>query len=180
MKFLSKAFAIAVALSSAAVQGFAPPSISTNSINRQHLGSKVATTTAWKSPTTQSSNKNNHVAFSKRNSQLFVSIQEQEDYLLDQAAQNIDGPKPDVVYILMYNPNTEQEGVHSTEYPKDSGSEVMVAFESIEDSMNFSMLLKDDPNFPLEPVSTPAPYGQLESACAGMGISIMVVPEQQQ
>mmetsp|Transcript_11269 Transcript_11269/g.26761 ORF Transcript_11269/g.26761 Transcript_11269/m.26761 type:complete len:180 (+) Transcript_11269:416-955(+) len=179
MKFLSAAFAIAVAVSSAAVEGFAPPSISTNSIIRQHLGIKVATTSAWKSPTTQSS-KNNHVDVNKRSTQLFVSTQEQEDYLLDQAAKNIDGSKPEIVYILMYNPNTEQEGVHSTEYPKDSGSEVMVAFESIEDCMSFSMLLKDDPNFPLEPVSTPAPYGQLESACAGMGISIMVVPEQQQ
>jgi Protein of unknown function (DUF3110) len=110
---------------------------------------------------------------------LFVSIQEQEDMLLEQAAQNT-AAKPDIIYILMYNPGTDQEGVHSTEYPKDSGSEVMLGFESIEDCIDFSNVLKADNSFPLEPVPTPTPLGQMEAACAGMGLSIMVVPQQQQ
>jgi hypothetical protein len=114
------------------------------------------------------------------NTRLFLTIQDQEDLLLEQAVQNVVAPKPDIIYIIMYNPGTDQEGVHTTEYPKESGSEVMIGFESIEDCINFSNMLKSDPAFQLEPVPTPTPYGQMDAACAGMGLSIMVVPEQQQ
>ena len=112
-------------------------------------------------------------------SRQYLSIQEQEDFLLEQASQNVASTKPDVIFILMYNPGTEQEGVHSTEYPKESGSEVMLGFESIEDCISFANMLKADPTFPLEPVPTPTPLPQMESAVAEMGLSIMVVPSQQ-
>ena len=78
-------------------------------------------------------------------SRQYLSIQEQEDFLLEQASQNVASTKPDVIFILMYNPGTEQEGVHSTEYPKESGSEVMLGFESIEDCISFANMLKADP-----------------------------------
>lgn len=111
---------------------------------------------------------------------LFLkSLQELEDQYLGLAIQN--NSRPEIVYILMYNPGTDQEGVHTTEYPKDgSGSEVVLGFEEIADCVDFSTALKQNPNFPLEPIPTPAPFDQMQAAVQGMGLNILIVPPVQQ
>jgi hypothetical protein len=108
---------------------------------------------------------------------LFLqSLQEQEDKYIDMASQNV-FTQPEIVYILVYNPGTEKEGVHTTEYPKDgSGSEVILGFEELGDCVQFATALKSNPDFPLEPIPTPAPFQQMQASVETMGLRIMVVP----
>lgn len=40
--------------------------------------------------------------------------------------------QPQTVNIILFNPGTEQQGAHSIEYPKGSGKNVILAFESKE------------------------------------------------
>jgi hypothetical protein len=78
----------------------------------------------------------------------------------------------------MYNPGTDQEGVHTTEYPKDgSGAEVILGFEDLQNCIHFATALKENPNFPLEPIPTPAPLPQMKASVESMGMDIMVVPK---
>jgi len=56
-------------------------------------------------------------------------------------------PKPEDVYIILFNPGTEQEGVHTVEYPKGSGNNVILAFESKEECDRFSQALQDQQFF---------------------------------
>jgi len=51
--------------------------------------------------------------------------------------------KPDEVHIILFNPDTEQEGVHTIEFPKGSGNNVILAFENAEACDMFSKMLKD-------------------------------------
>jgi len=51
--------------------------------------------------------------------------------------------KPDEVHIILFNPDTEQEGVHTIEFPKGSGNNVILAFENAQACDMFSKLLKD-------------------------------------
>jgi hypothetical protein len=107
---------------------------------------------------------------------FLLSLQELEDKYLDMASQN-QRAQPEIVYILMYNPGTEEEGVHTTEYPKiGSGSEVILGFQELGDCVQFATALKVNPDFPLEPVPTPAPFQQMQASVEMMGLSIMVVP----
>lgn len=110
--------------------------------------------------------------------QLFLqSLQEQENQYLELASQN-PGAQPEIVYILMYHPGTDQEGVHTTEYPRDgSGSEVILGFEELGDCAQFAMALKMNPDFPLDPIPTPAPFDQIQTSLGAVGMNIMVVPQ---
>ena len=51
--------------------------------------------------------------------------------------------KPDEVHIILFNPNTEREGVHTIEFPKDSGNNIILAFESRVECEQFSTKLKE-------------------------------------
>ncbi|KAL3934936.1 MAG: hypothetical protein SGARI_003172 [Bacillariaceae sp.] len=103
------------------------------------------------------------------------SLQELEDRYLEVASTN--SAQPDIVYLLMYNPGTDQEGVHTTEYPKDgSGAEVILGFEDLQNCIQFVTALKENPSFPLEPIPTPVPLPQMQASVESMGMSIMVVP----
>ena len=84
---------------------------------------------------------------------------------------------PDVVYIIMYHPGSrEEEGVHTTEFPKESGQEVLLAFESLDEINKFANVLRDDPTCTLDPVPTPAPLANLQVACQQMGLVMKLVP----
>mmetsp|Transcript_34751 Transcript_34751/g.84259 ORF Transcript_34751/g.84259 Transcript_34751/m.84259 type:complete len:163 (-) Transcript_34751:267-755(-) len=112
-------------------------------------------------------------------------IQEQEDNYLQLAMQYeeaLSSPmrRPEVVYVIMYNPGTEQEGIHTMEFPRGSETDLLLAFESIEDCVGFSNSLRQDPNWQQEPVPTPTPLDQVEVACQQMGLPIQVVPDTSQ
>ena len=108
-------------------------------------------------------------------------IEELEDRYLELANQNerVMEYIPEIVYIMMYNPGTPEEGLHTTEYPKGSGQDVVLAFESLEECVAFSNIIKSDKSLKLpEPIPTPAPYEQMKLACQRMGLSIKVVPAE--
>ena len=119
---------------------------------------------------------------SRQNLVLFNSmIEELEDRYLELATKS-EGvmAKPEIVYIMMYNPGTPEEGVHTTEYPKGSGADVMLAFESLEECVAFSNLIRDDKSVPLEPIPTPTPLQQMEMAVQSMGgLTIKIVPTEE-
>lgn len=110
---------------------------------------------------------------------IFNSIQQEEDRYLELATQG-EGvmARPEVVFVIMYNPGTEQEGIHTVEFPRGEESDLLLAFEAIEDCVNFSNMLRQDPNWQQEPIPTPTPLDQMELACSQMGLPIKVVPTQ--
>ncbi|CAB9507742.1 expressed unknown protein [Seminavis robusta] len=110
--------------------------------------------------------------------QLFQTpVQDQEEYYLQLAVQNEGNTNtPEMIYILVYNPYTDEEGVHTTEYPKESGKQALLVFEALEDCRQMASLLAVEPSVPGEPVPTPAPLAQMEMACQQMEWTIKVVP----
>ena len=101
------------------------------------------------------------------------SIPELEANFIERANQNTPQNMPELVYTLVYNPYTEQEGVHTTEY---QGQQAMLVFESIEECNNFAFALGAEPTVPGQPVATPTPLAQIEMACQQMGWALKVVP----
>ena len=152
-----------------AVQGFVIPPA-----HHQMQRQVVPTTHHNQIKRSKKVNKNNNLV-------LFNSmIEELEDRYLELATKS-EGvmAKPEIVYIMMYNPGTPEEGVHTTEYPKGSGQDVMLAFESLEECVAFSNLIRDDKSVPLEPIPTPTPLQQMEMAVQSMGgLTIKIVPTE--
>jgi hypothetical protein len=64
-----------------------------------------------------------------------------------------DDLKPTKAHIVLFNPGTDREGVHTIEFPKGSGNNLILAFESRIECEQFSDLLKDQ-NFFDPSVST--------------------------
>ena len=91
----------------------------------------------------------------------------------DDDANNI---RPEVVYIIVFNPGTEQEqGVHTIEFPKGSGYNVLLAFESDDECIEFAKMLKNMHFF--HPVPQMANLSELEVFCQGLGLPVKVVPQ---
>mmetsp|Transcript_22116 Transcript_22116/g.41214 ORF Transcript_22116/g.41214 Transcript_22116/m.41214 type:complete len:227 (-) Transcript_22116:262-942(-) len=84
-------------------------------------------------------------------------------------------PKPSDVYVILFNPNTEEEGVHTVEYPRGSGNDVILAFESQLECEQFSSRLKDQ-NF-FDPFTQEVKLDFLEKYCKSLGVLVQVVPE---
>lgn len=104
------------------------------------------------------------------------NVEQQESKYIDMAIKSEGtAAKPDIVYIIMYNPGSNEEGVHTSKL-KDSKKEALLAFESLEECAQFSNIIKADSNFPQEPIPTPTPLVQMEMACQGMDLLVKVVP----
>uniref|UniRef100_A0A7S4HUS3 Uncharacterized protein n=1 Tax=Odontella aurita TaxID=265563 RepID=A0A7S4HUS3_9STRA len=116
-------------------------------------------------------------ALPRSTTHLFMaSIKEWEAAYLARA--NTGSMQPEMVYTLVYNPYTEEEGVHTTRMEESQGSgEALLVFESIEECNRFAQQLGQEPSVPGQPVTTPMPLVQAEQACQQMGWTIMVVPE---
>lgn len=82
---------------------------------------------------------------------------------------------PEEVHIILFNPDSEQEGVHTVEFPKGSGNNVILAFESRSDCERFAGILKAQHFFDPSPQETN--FDQLVSYCASIGVFVQVVPE---
>ena len=103
-------------------------------------------------------------------------VQHQELMYLEMAKSSGPASPPDVVYILIYNQGTPQEGIHTVEYPKGSESDVLLAFEDLAECYKFAEMLKADPNWPEVPVPSPTGFEQISQACQQMGLPIEIVP----
>ena len=115
-------------------------------------------------------------------SALFITAEEQEDIFLERAMSASAQVKPDLVYIILFNPQTPMEAIHTLKFPRganfeQSTSDVLLAFESFDDCVGFAQVLREDPAVDAgEPVPTPSSMQQIEQACAGMRLPIQVVP----
>mmetsp|Transcript_13951 Transcript_13951/g.18676 ORF Transcript_13951/g.18676 Transcript_13951/m.18676 type:complete len:164 (-) Transcript_13951:26-517(-) len=111
--------------------------------------------------------------------QVSETIANQEDTYLSLAMQS-EGvmAKPDIVYVIMYNPGTENEAIHTMEYPRGTmrTGDLLLAFESIEEVNYFANMIRSDGDFMEEPIPTPTPLIQLEMASQQMGLPMKVVP----
>jgi len=83
--------------------------------------------------------------------------------------------KPEDVFIILFNPDTEREGVHTLEYPKDSGLNKILAFESKEECEQFAASLKDQQFF--DPKPQEMNLESLEDYCDQIRVDVQVVPE---
>eukprot|EP00551_Chaetoceros_affinis_P000215 CAMPEP_0203644610 /NCGR_PEP_ID=MMETSP0088-20131115/10020_1 /ASSEMBLY_ACC=CAM_ASM_001087 /TAXON_ID=426623 /ORGANISM="Chaetoceros affinis, Strain CCMP159" /LENGTH=286 /DNA_ID=CAMNT_0050501189 /DNA_START=468 /DNA_END=1328 /DNA_ORIENTATION=- len=83
--------------------------------------------------------------------------------------------KPEEVHIILFNPNTDREGVHTIEFPKDSGNNIILAFESRMECERFSTNLKEQHFF--DPVPQEMNLDSLEQYCETIGVDVQVVPE---
>jgi len=54
---------------------------------------------------------------------------------------------PESVYIILFHPDTPKQHVHTIEYPVDSGENMILAFESSSDCIQFSRMLQQDLDF---------------------------------
>jgi hypothetical protein len=106
------------------------------------------------------------------------AVQQQELAYLELAKSAGPLKKPEMVYIVMYNPGTPREGIHTVGYPKGSESDILLAFEDLDECVKFTDMLKGHPNLPEEPVPSPTGLEQIEQACQEMGLPIQVVPAQ--
>jgi len=83
--------------------------------------------------------------------------------------------KPEEVHIILFNPNTDREGVHTIEFPKDSGNNIILAFESRMECEKFSMNLKEQHFY--DPVPQEMNLDSLEEYCETIGVDVQVVPQ---
>lgn len=56
-------------------------------------------------------------------------------------------PKPNDVHIILFKPDTDDEGVHTIEYPIGSGNNMILAFESSQECDTFAAMLKSQQFF---------------------------------
>ena len=119
----------------------------------------------------------NRVPTRSSNTRLSESILEAEDRFLQQASQASEArEKPEVVYTIVYNPGTPEEGIHTMKYPRGSENDLLLAFEGMADCIVFARTIKEDPLLDQEPIPTPTSREMIEQACNGMGIQMAFVP----
>ena len=117
-------------------------------------------------------------------SALLVTAEEQEDLYLERTTTAPAELRPDVIYIILFNPQTPFEAIHTVKFPRganfeQSTSDLLLAFESFDDCVAFSEVLRSDPAVDAgEPVPTPSSYEQIEQACQKMRLPMKVVPAQ--
>lgn len=110
------------------------------------------------------------------NTRLFESIVEAEDRFLEQVKNGNLQELPDVIYTIVYNPNTPEEGIHTMKYPRGSDEDVLLCFEGMADCIVFARTIKEDPALDQEPNPTPTSREMMEGACKGMGMKMEIVP----
>jgi len=78
--------------------------------------------------------------------------------------------------MIVYNPSTEEEGIHTMKSPRGTENELLLTFEGLADCINFSRVIKNDPGLPHEPIPTPTSTEMMEEACKSMGLPMKIVP----
>mmetsp|Transcript_15187 Transcript_15187/g.21560 ORF Transcript_15187/g.21560 Transcript_15187/m.21560 type:complete len:229 (-) Transcript_15187:1263-1949(-) len=83
-------------------------------------------------------------------------------------------PLPESVHIILFNPDTPNQNVHTLEIPKGSGNNMILAFEDGADCGMFAQNLRElefvDPS-PAETMFEP-----FKEFCESMSIPVMIVP----
>jgi len=113
-----------------------------------------------------------HKRFERQANQYAKLLMEQSAY-----ADENDGTKsvPESVHIILFHPDTVKQHVHTVEYPKDSGNNLILAFESGGECVNFARKLQDLEFVDPKPEETMfEPFAQY---CEMSGLSLMIVPK---
>jgi len=84
--------------------------------------------------------------------------------------------RPENVHIILFKPNTEEQGIHTIEYPKGSGNNIILAFESKVACDEFAATLKAQQFF--DPMPQIFNLDSLEMFCEQLGVLIQVVPKE--
>jgi len=78
--------------------------------------------------------------------------------------------------MVVYNPTTVEEGIHTMKYPRGSDAEILLVFEGLADCIEFSKCIKEDPMMKHDPVPTPTQTVMMENACQEMNLPMKIVP----
>jgi hypothetical protein len=84
-------------------------------------------------------------------------------------------PLPENVYVVLFYPDTENEGVHTIEFPKGSGKNFLLAFEDYKECLNFALVLKDQKFF--DPTPQQINYKSLSDYCHTISLALQIVPK---
>ncbi len=82
---------------------------------------------------------------------------------------------PENVYIVLFYPDTDNEGVHTIEFPKGSGKNFLLAFEDHNECLNFALVLKDQKFF--DPTPQQINYKSLSDYCQTISLALQIVPK---
>ncbi|CAB9505917.1 expressed unknown protein [Seminavis robusta] len=105
------------------------------------------------------------------------TIEKQEEQYLELAFNNANSVIPEAVYVIVYNPGAENEGVHTTEWPRGGGQYILMAFESPFECQHFAeMIAVGYPGWD-DPVPTQYTAEQVQEYCQQMGWNLQLVPE---
>mmetsp|Transcript_4027 Transcript_4027/g.11478 ORF Transcript_4027/g.11478 Transcript_4027/m.11478 type:complete len:350 (-) Transcript_4027:60-1109(-) len=85
--------------------------------------------------------------------------------------------RPESVHIILFNPQTKQEGMHTIEFPKGSGNNLVLAFESKSECDHFASQLAESGGGSFsDPVTYELALDTLNSYCQNLGVYVQVVP----
>jgi hypothetical protein len=114
-------------------------------------------------------------------SQLQSRIEQQQNQYLDllmSTSSDEETVRPENVHIIVFNPGTEEQGVHTIEFPKGSGLNIILAFESQPECENFAAMLKQEGSLQFQnAVPSESPLEELEQFCETIGVLVEVVPQ---
>lgn len=83
--------------------------------------------------------------------------------------------QPDKVHVVVFQAGTINQGAHTIEYPKGSGNNVVMAFESIDACRKFAASLQAQ-NF-VDPTPRQYRLDSLQNFFSTLGVFVQVVPE---
>lgn len=83
--------------------------------------------------------------------------------------------KTEDVFIIFICPDTDEEGVHAIEYPKDSGNNFILAFQCEDECEEFALDLRDQDFFDATPDKMN--LKELVSFSKHLGLEVQIVPE---
>eukprot|EP00814_Leptocylindrus_danicus_P021716 CAMPEP_0116035414 /NCGR_PEP_ID=MMETSP0321-20121206/20354_1 /TAXON_ID=163516 /ORGANISM="Leptocylindrus danicus var. danicus, Strain B650" /LENGTH=283 /DNA_ID=CAMNT_0003512243 /DNA_START=195 /DNA_END=1046 /DNA_ORIENTATION=+ len=92
-----------------------------------------------------------------------------------QRMKNRTAPRPSEVHIILFYPDTEDEGVHTVEFPPGSGNNVILGFESLDECRHFAEILKQQDFF--DPQPEEMNLEALETYCKALEVKVQIVPE---
>uniref|UniRef100_A0A7S2IGI9 Uncharacterized protein n=1 Tax=Helicotheca tamesis TaxID=374047 RepID=A0A7S2IGI9_9STRA len=82
---------------------------------------------------------------------------------------------PYSVHVVLFNADTANEGLHAIEYPRGSGKNSVLAFETKKECEMFAKELREQQSF--DPTSRKMKLSFLRKHCDSLGISLQVVPK---
>lgn len=93
----------------------------------------------------------------------------------EQARTTKFGQHKEHVHIILFNQGLQTESIHTIEFPKCSGSNIILAFESFKDCQHFANNLATQMN--LLPMPQEIPRNNLETYAASLGMTVQAIPE---